>query len=243
MTFTLHPPTMIKREVAERILSTFRELQSSEKICFPEVGWWDEDMRPIKSHSKACHYLMMSNMSLALSWNFTDDREAHYGGGSCLVTDINRIEIKNGLLELFGTTCGDRDERRPICYTFAIEGESVELTSEIVDRFAESYCHERIIETPFGVLVGTPTKEGSSIPYGDYMMLHEGAFRDIKGISWGHGTLFIDTDKDTLKFPYRTDGRECGIYEMDPEEDCDCEPNTVCQDGRAYRQFSLEDFT
>ena len=64
-----------------------------------------------------------------------------------------------------------------------------------VDKIVAAYTAEPVIETPFGKLTGQPTPEGSKIAYADYTMRWNGETVHIKGLAWGHGTLFIHTEE------------------------------------------------
>ena len=118
------------------------------------------------------------------------------------------------------------------------------MNSEEVDRIVDAFCRDEVIETPLGTMTGKSTIAGSKIPFADYTLDYEGENVTIKGVVWGHGTLFLLTEKgrEDIRIPYDLD-KPVEYYEDDEEclcdedEDEDIEPIPT-----ASRQSTLEAF-
>ncbi len=109
-----------------------------------------------------------------------------------------------------------------------------DLDSETVDMICDAFGREQVIETPFGTMIGQSTKEGSSIPYGDYTMEYGGDTVHIIGLGWGFGTLFLvrGDGQDKIQIPYSL------TLPIKIEDDDEPEEPTE----RTLRQVSLEMF-
>jgi len=107
------------------------------------------------------------------------------------------------------------------------------MNSEEVDRICEAFMREEVIETPFGTMRGKPTIAGSRIPFADYTLDYEGETVTINGVIWGHGTLFLLTEKgrEDIRIPYDL-VKPVEYYEDDeeyPEDEGDCQIVTARQ--------------
>ena len=93
----------------------------------------------------------------------------------------------------------------------------ITMTDLDVDRIVSAFSNEPSIDTPFGLMVGRPTPEGSRIPYSDYSMLIEGETVNITGLGWGHGTLFLMQGKDRPDYCIEYELTQKPVYEDDSD--------------------------
>ena len=108
------------------------------------------------------------------------------------------------------------------------------MNAEEVDRICEAFLYKEVIETPFGTMTGRPTIAGSRIPYAGYTLEYGGKTVPVNGLCWGHGTLFIVTEKghENIKIPYILDRPTvCEDDEEFPEDEDeeDCQTVTARQ--------------